>query len=68
MGDVGCIGSIIEDMIDVLRIMHENNEISEEKLQFAMILLKNIHINCKEQSIDLGILEFYEEYMDKWTP
>jgi len=66
MSDVRCIGSIIEDTIDVLRIMYENKELSEEKLQFAMILLKSIDTNCKEESIDLGIMESYLEYMNKW--
>lgn len=67
MSDIGCVGSIIEDTIDVLRMMYENKELSEEKLRFAMILLNSIYVNCKEQKIDLELMEYYILYMNKWT-
>mgnify|MGYP003289730119 CR=1 FL=1 len=68
MGDAGAIGSILEDMIDILYTMYSRGELSEDKLKFAMILFHNLCYNCNENHIDLYMNEKYIQYMEGWIP
>ena len=65
MGDAGAIGSIIEDTIFVLKDMFDNDELSEDKLVFALILLNTINQNAMEQNIDLCIDDEYISYIQE---
>lgn len=68
MSDAGAIGVILEEMIDVLKYMYDNEELSEEKLKFGLIIIKSISDNCKEQKIDLAIGQEYKDYIKELMP
>lgn len=68
MSDAGAIGVILEDMIDILKDMYDNEELSEEKLKFGLIIIKSISDNCKEQKIDLAIGQEYKDYIKELMP
>lgn len=63
MSDVGCIGSILEDMIWVLKQMNSNDDLTGDKLRFGLILIDYLNQECVKNHIDLGIGEEYTKYI-----
>ena len=61
MGDAGAIGSIIEDMVDILRQINEEGNLSYEDLRLSLHILYFLIIDCQKNHIDLCI---NDEYMN----
>ena len=66
MGDAGAIGSIIEDIIYVVKCMNDKGELSNDKLKCILLILSNINNTAMEQNIDLYIDEEYINYMEEY--
>ena len=59
MSDAGAIGSTIEDMVDILKQMNEEGNLSYEDLRLSIHILYFLIVDCQKNSIDLGIEDEY---------
>lgn len=68
MSDVGAIGSILEDMICVLKDMNEKGELSDNSFHACLIMIVSINYQCKKLNIDLGMEKEYFDYIKILLP